>query len=214
MSDLLDQAQVRTGGMRAVHSGQQNQPHGPFHQGAHSRAIASTFQQVAFPVARHDTGGDVGRSFSDRCHVGNLARRYRPRARGRRVLRACRRVASNLLGRAARGQLCGDVLPQPRVEEFTDVSGVMGLGRRVALRRRSAIGTVSGRVPGHLATERAWSSAHDPGHPEERLAVGQAQTQGLTFVCSQVSVPPRVHGNTIAHLGCSVALGVRTQGIK
>jgi len=73
MSELLGEAPVRTGGIRAVHAGQQHQPRGPFHQGAHRRAIASAFQQVAFPVARHGPGGNIGRPFGDRGHIGKLA---------------------------------------------------------------------------------------------------------------------------------------------
>ncbi len=72
-SELLGEAPVRTGGIRAVHAGQQHHPRGPFHQGAHRRAIASAFQQVAFPVARHGPGGHLGRPCGDRGPIGNLA---------------------------------------------------------------------------------------------------------------------------------------------
>jgi hypothetical protein len=65
--------EVRTGGLRAVHAGQQTQPRRPFHQSAHSRAIASTFQYVAFPLARPGPGGNLGGSFGARGHSGNLA---------------------------------------------------------------------------------------------------------------------------------------------
>lgn len=238
LSELLGEAPVGTGGIRAVHSDQQHQSRGPFHQGAHSRAIAGAFQQVAFPVARHSSGGDVGRSFGDRGHIGNLApavsasrpwatslasqpqggQQFAPQAPpwqhiqgrvdgfGREVFAHVIRIRasetpSNLLRRAACGQLCGDVLPQPRVEEFPDASWVMGSGRRVALCRAGAIGTASGRVPGHLATQGTGGSAQDSGHRTERMAVGQAQTHGLTFFRSQVSVRSRMHGNTLAHRG-------------
>ena len=85
-------------------------------------------------------------------------------------------AASNLFGRAALSQLCGDVLPQPRVEEFSDASRVMRSSRRVALRRAGAIGTASSRVPGDLTTQGAGGSSQDLGHRSERMAVGQPET--------------------------------------
>ncbi len=63
-------------------------------------------------------------------------------------------MASNLFRGTALGQLCDDVLPQPRGKKFTEALWVMGSGRRVALRRAGAIGTASGRVSKHLATGR------------------------------------------------------------
>lgn len=63
----------------------------------------------------------------------------------------------------------------------------MGSSRRVALRRAGAVGTASGRVPGHLSTQGTGGPAQDAGHRTERMAVGQAQTQRLTFFRSQVS---------------------------
>ena len=82
----------------------------------------------------------------------------------------------NLLGRVAPDQLGGDVLPQLRVEEFPDAAGVMGLGRRIGLRRAGAIGTASRRVPGYFATQGAGGPAQDSGHCAERMAVGQGKT--------------------------------------
>ena len=73
MSELLHESPVRTIGIHAVHSSQQHQPRGPFHQGAHDRAIAGAFQQVAFLVAWHGPGSHVGRPFGDWSHIGNLA---------------------------------------------------------------------------------------------------------------------------------------------
>jgi len=238
MSELLGEPLVRTDGICAGHSGQQHQPRGPFHQGAHSRAIASAFQQVAFPVARHGPGGHVGRPFRDRSHVGNLApavsasrsratglaslpqggQQFRPQDSTRQHIQGCvdgfgrevfphviriraSKTASNLFGRAASGQLCGDVLPQPRVEEFPRAPWVMGSGRRVVLRRASAIGTASDRVSDHLATQGGGGTAQDPCHRSKRMAGCQAQAQGFTFVGTQMSIRFRMHGNTVAHLG-------------
>ena len=39
------------------------------------------------------------------------------------------------------------------------------------------------------------------GHRPQRMAVGQAQTQGLTFFGTQVCIASRSHGNTVAHQG-------------
>ncbi len=78
----------------------------------------------------------------------------------------------NLLGQAAPDQLCGDVLPQPRVKEFPDTAWVIG----------------SDRVPGHLTTQGTGGLAQDSGHRTERMAVGQTQAHGLTFFRGQVSI--------------------------
>ena len=93
LSELLGEASVGTGGIRAVHSGQQHQPCGPFHQGPDRRAIARAFQQVAFPVAGYRAGRHLGRAFSQRRHVGKLApaiRSTRPRSpRFARLTQGC-----------------------------------------------------------------------------------------------------------------------------
>lgn len=49
MSELLREPPVRTEGIRTVHSGQPHQPRGPFHQGAHGRAMRAPFSQSPSP---------------------------------------------------------------------------------------------------------------------------------------------------------------------
>lgn len=70
------------------------------------------------------------------------------------------------------GQLCRDILPQPRIEEFPDASWVMGSGCRMALHRASAIRMVSSCIPSHFVTQGAGGLAQDPGHRTEGMAVG------------------------------------------
>ena len=88
LSELLGEASVGTGGIRAVHSGQQHQPCGPFHQGTHSRAIASAFQwsPSQWPGTMR-VATSAGRSARG-VMLGSWPRRSVPRARGRRALRA------------------------------------------------------------------------------------------------------------------------------
>ncbi len=76
----------RARGICPVHRGQEHQAGGPRHQGAHRRAIASALDPVAFPVAGHRAGRDLGRTLIYRRPVGNLAASIgssRPRAAGR-----------------------------------------------------------------------------------------------------------------------------------
>ncbi len=78
MPKRLREALVRTRGIRAVHSGQQNQARRPLHQGPDSRPIACPLDEVAFPVARHRAGGHLSGAVGNRRHVGKLAASVRP----------------------------------------------------------------------------------------------------------------------------------------
>ena len=73
MPEFLHETLVRTLGIRSVHAGQQDQAGRPLQQGADGRPIASSLQEVAFPVARHRAGGDLSRALGNRRHVGELA---------------------------------------------------------------------------------------------------------------------------------------------
>ena len=86
MPEFLGEALAGTRGICPVHRGQEHQAGGPRHQGADRRAIASALDPVAFPVAGHRAGRDLGRTLIYRRHVGNLAASIgssRPRAAGR-----------------------------------------------------------------------------------------------------------------------------------
>ena len=67
--------ETRTGTpcIRPVHPSQEHQAGGALHQGADRRALARALDQVAFPVAGHRPGRDLGRTLRDRRHTGNLA---------------------------------------------------------------------------------------------------------------------------------------------
>ena len=86
--ECLREARTGTPCIRPLHPSQENQACDARHQGADRRAIARALDQVAFPVAGHRPGRDLGRTHSHRRHVGDLPRRSVPRARGRRALRA------------------------------------------------------------------------------------------------------------------------------
>ena len=64
-----------------------------------------------------------------------------------------------------------NLLPQPRVEEFSCAARVLRVGSRLVLRGQGVIRTPSGRIPGHLATQGAGGPSQDPGHRAKRLAV-------------------------------------------
>jgi hypothetical protein len=108
-------------------------------------------------------------------------------------------ASGDLLWRAALSQMAPHVLPEPRIQEFPRAQWVTGSGGRLDLRRTGALGTASCGVPGHLAAHVAGGTSQYPRHRSERMAVGQAQTQGLTFVSTQVCVALFWHGNTVAH---------------
>ena len=71
--EFLREAYSGTPRIRPVHPGQENQACGALHQRPDRRAIASPLDQVAFPVAGHRAGGDLGGTLGHRCHVGDLA---------------------------------------------------------------------------------------------------------------------------------------------
>jgi hypothetical protein len=73
-------------------------------------------------------------------------------------------ATSNLFWRAARRQLCPDMLPQPRVKEFPWPPWIMSSGGGVALRRTGSVWTAACRVAGDLATQGAWGPSQDLRH--------------------------------------------------
>ena len=106
---------------------------------------------------------------------------------------------SNLLRRAALPQMCLDILPQPRLHQFARPPRLTGSGGGLRLSGAGTIGTVPRRVAGVFAAHGAGRSAQDPRHRSERMAVGQAQTQGFTVFSTQVCVAVFSHDNTVAH---------------
>ena len=69
---------------------------------------------------------------------------------------------------------------------------------------RSLHGRRDGPEPtpgGVLAAHGAGSTPQYRRHRPQRMAVGQAQTQGLTVFSTQVCVALFCHGNTLAHQG-------------
>ena len=110
-------------------------------------------------------------------------------------------ASSNLFGRAALSQRCPHILPQPGVQELARSPWLTGSDRRPCLRRASAIGAAPRGVAGRLAAHGAGCASQRPRHHSQRVAVGQAQAQGLTVFSTQVCVAFLWHGNTIAHQG-------------
>ena len=96
-------------------------------------------------------------------------------------------ASGNLLGRAALAQVGPDILPQPGIQEFARPPRLTGSGGRLCLRRAGAIGAAPRRVAGQLAAHGAGRSSQHPRHRPQRMAVGQPQTQGLTFFGTHVS---------------------------
>ena len=97
-------------------------------------------------------------------------------------------ATSNLFWRAARRQLHLNMLPQPRVKEFPCPSWILRSGGGVTRRRTGSVWTAACRVSGDLATQGAWGPSQDLRHCSERMAMSQAQTQGLTVFSTQVCV--------------------------
>jgi len=56
-------------GVGAVELGEHQVAAGPFDEGAHSRLVAGTLDEIALPVAGHDARADLGRAQSDGGHV-------------------------------------------------------------------------------------------------------------------------------------------------
>ena len=54
---------------------------------------------------------------------------------------------------------------------------------------------------GVLTAYGAGGSPQHRSHRPQRIAVGQSQTQGLTFFSTHMSIGSRSHGNTVAHPG-------------
>jgi hypothetical protein len=92
-------------------------------------------------------------------------------------------------------------LPQPGIQEFAGSPWLTGSGDRLDLRRTGAIGAASRAVASRLAAQGAGGASQHPRHRPKRVAVGQAQTQGLTVFRTQVCVTFLSHGNTVAHQG-------------
>ena len=73
MPEFLNEALAGTRRIRPLHPCQDDQARRPLHQGANGRAIAGSFDEVAFPVAGHRAGGHLGGALDNRRHMGNLA---------------------------------------------------------------------------------------------------------------------------------------------
>ena len=108
--------------------------------------------------------------------------------------------SGHLFGRAAFGQLCPDVLPQPGIQECARSPQLTSPRRCQGVRRAGPIGGAP-RVAGVLAAHGAGGTSQYRGHRPQRMALGQAQAQRLTFFDTQVSIGSRFHGNTVVHLG-------------
>ena len=111
------------------------------------------------------------------------------------------KTSGNLFGRVARGQLRPHGLPQPWIQEFAGSPWLTGSGGRLDLRRTGAIGVASRAVASRLAAHGAGGASQHPRHRPERVAMGQAQTQGLTIFRTQVCIAFRWHSNTLAQQG-------------
>jgi hypothetical protein len=71
--EFLGEALSSTRGIGPVHPGQNDQACGSLDQGPDGRPIASPFDEIALPVARHRAGGHLGGALGNGRHVGNLA---------------------------------------------------------------------------------------------------------------------------------------------
>ena len=106
----------------------------------------------------------------------------------------------NLLGRVALGQMRPHVLPQSGILQLARPTRLTDPSRGQRVRGASPIGAPP-RVAGPLTAHGAGRSLQHPRHRPQRLAVGQAQTQGFTFFGTHVFIGFRMHGNTLAHPG-------------
>ena len=130
-------------------------------------------------------------------HLDRLGRELFPHVVRIRALE----TSGTLLGRAALGPLRPHVLPQPGIQEFAGSPWLTGSGGRLDLRRTGAIGAAPRAVASRLAAHGAGGASQHPRPRPERMAVGQAQAQGLTFFRTHVCVGSRSHDNTVAHQG-------------
>ena len=110
-------------------------------------------------------------------------------------------TSGNLLGRAALGQLRPHVLPQLGIQEFAGSPWLTGSGSGLGLRRTGAIEVASRAVASRLAAHGAGGASQHPRHRPERVALSQAEAQGLTIGVTQVRVTLLCHGNTVAYQG-------------
>ena len=107
----------------------------------------------------------------------------------------------NLLGRAALSQVGPDILPQPGIQECAPPPGLACSAGRLGVRGAGTIGMAACRVAGIFTAQRAGGPAQQSCQPPQRLPLGQAQTDGFTFVGAQVRILSLCHGNTLAHQG-------------
>jgi len=97
-------------------------------------------------------------------------------------------TSSNLLGRAALGQMRPHILPQPGIQEFPRSSRLTSSDGRLGVSGAGPIGSAARGVARRLAAHGAGGSPQHPGHRSQRMAVGQSQTQGFTFFGRHVSI--------------------------
>ena len=117
-------------------------------------------------------------------HIDGLCREVFPHVVRIRALEP----PGNLLGRAALGQMRPHALPEPRVEECARPPRLTCAGCGPRLCGAGAIRVTSRGVAAQLAAHGAGGSPQHPRHRPQRVAVGQAQTQGLTVCVTQARV--------------------------
>jgi hypothetical protein len=111
------------------------------------------------------------------------------------------KAPGNLFGRAASGQVCPDVLPQPGVQEFAGPPWLTGSDRRERLGRAAPIRSAPRGVAGVLAAQGAGGPPQHRRHRPQGMAVGQPLAQGLTFFGTQMRIANCWPDNTVAHQG-------------
>jgi len=77
---------------------------------------------------------------------------------------------------------------QPGIQDFPRSSRLTGSDGRLGVSGVGPIGTAPRGVARRLAAHGAGGSPQHPGHRSQRMALGQSQTQGLTFFGSPVSI--------------------------
>ena len=96
-------------------------------------------------------------------------------------------TAGNLFGRAPLAQVGPDILPEPRVQQFTQPPRLTRPSCRQALRRAGSIRVVP-RVARVFAAHGAGRTSQHPGHRPQRKALGLAHAQSLTFFGTHVCI--------------------------